>query len=101
MTAAQRSWWSWLVVAVIRVLGTASPRAEDGRDFAATFEIRDVAEAAGEVALTLTVEVANYSGDDVYHARVVIDESLNAGRTLGVFVPADIAYRRSARFSGA
>ena len=96
-----RSRWSLLVVAgLVGMLGTARPSAEDGRDFAGTFEISHAVEAAGKVSLTLTVEVVNYSGDDVYHARVVIDESVNVGQPLGAFVPADIAYRRGERFSG-
>ena len=54
-----------LALATVGYLG-----AKDGRDFAGFYDISDVTDLGEEVKLTLTVRVFNYSGTDVFGAKI-------------------------------
>jgi hypothetical protein len=75
-------------------------RAEDGRDFAAFYDLTNIVEASDTVYFTLSLQLFNFSGADVTGARVVIEGGPNPGSEAPSFLPLDIPYRSSRDLTG-
>jgi hypothetical protein len=60
--------------------------AEHGRDFSATYDLKDVSPAgADRVSVTLSLRLQNHSGADLADAEVSLEDKVPALRSLGVF----------------
>lgn len=88
------------ISAAVVWMACASPRAEEGRDFAGFYDVTNVVESAGNVYFTLSLQLFNYSGADVTGARVVIEGGPNPDPAAPSFPPVDIPYRTSGDLTG-
>jgi hypothetical protein len=75
------------LAAIALILLHVSPgRAADGRDFAGLFKVDNPTDAGdGQVQVTLTVQIFNYSGADVSNATVTLQDSINPGKDFGAY----------------
>jgi hypothetical protein len=74
--------------------------AEDGRDFAGSYEVTNVTDLGADIRVTLTVRVFNYSGSDVSNAEVTLEDSLRPGTDYSSYpTQITIADRQSVRIS--
>lgn len=95
-----------LTVLVAVLLVSAPPsHAIDGRDFAGLFRVDDITDiGGGQVRVSLTAQVFNYSGADVFNASVTLQDSINLGADFGAYsgtvsILADEAANLSSTFS--
>jgi|HubBroStandDraft_1064217.scaffolds.fasta_scaffold62692_2 hypothetical protein len=61
--------------------------AKDGRDFAGSYTLTNIAGQDGQVHATLTLQLFNYSGDDLKQAVVVVRSSEPGAGVLGTSAP--------------
>jgi|HubBroStandDraft_1064217.scaffolds.fasta_scaffold15022_3 hypothetical protein len=69
------------------LLLAAAGAAKDGRDFAGVYSLTNVAEQNGKIQATLTLQLFNYSGDDLEQAIVVVRGSNPGSDVLAAFAP--------------
>ncbi len=75
-------------------------QAENGRDFSAMYDFRDVVPVdAQHVSVRLALQIQNHSGADVYAARLTLRDGLLEFKTLGEFEPLTLAYHQVQRLS--
>jgi hypothetical protein len=78
------------VILTLMVAGlgpSQTARAEGGRDFSATYDVRDVSTIdPTHVFLTLVLRLQNHSGAAVSDAKIVLRDGLPRSKSLGSFV---------------
>ncbi len=94
MTGCQKS----LLAAALLLLVSAASWADNGRDFAAFFETKNVTPVGEDVILTFSVDLFNYSGEDVVGATVELRGFL-APETYASFPGVDVADRARVRLT--
>jgi hypothetical protein len=75
-------------------------KAVDGRDFTAAYRCDNQAEDGGQVSLTLTLVLTNYSGSDVSGATVVLENPTDLANPYASFGSVAVAAEDSTRLSG-
>jgi len=91
-----------LAVLIVALAALPSAFAENGRDFSASYDLRDVSPSgADHVRVTLSLRLQNHSGADVADAEVSLQDSVRAFKTLGVFAEhVSLANHEVAKLSG-
>jgi hypothetical protein len=76
-----------IVAAVVMTIATVPCAfAEHGRDFSASFDLKDVTPVgANRVSVTLNLRLQNHSGADIADAEVSLQDRMPALKSLGVF----------------
>jgi len=73
-------------VLIVTIMAQPATFAEHGRDFSASYDIKDVSlVGANEVSVTLNLRLQNHSGAEVADAEVSLQDSVPASKALGVF----------------
>ena len=76
-----------LALFALPVLFTVPAGAKDGRDFAGHYNLTNISEKDGQVELTLTLQLFNYSGADLKQAVVTIHAPHAVPGVLASFAP--------------
>jgi hypothetical protein len=76
-----------LALFALSILFTGPAGAKDGRDFAGHYSLTNVTEKSGEVELTLTLQLFNYSGADLKQAVVTVRAAHPVPGILASFAP--------------
>lgn len=71
----------------LTTLFTTPAGAKDGRDFAGYYSLTNVSENGGQVELTITMQLFNYSGADLQQAVVTVQSSAPGPNALCSFAP--------------
>jgi hypothetical protein len=75
-----------LAVLVVTIMAQRAAFAENGRDFSASYDLKDVSPvAANQVSVTLSLRLQNHSGADVADAEVSLQDIVQESSALGVF----------------
>jgi len=77
----------FLPVIIVTLLLAVSAAAKDGRDFAGFYSLSNAAEQDDQVRVTVTLQLFNYSGEDLTHAAVSLREAPPGAATLGTYAP--------------
>jgi hypothetical protein len=76
-----------LALFALSVLFTGPAGAKDGRDFAGHYSLTNATEKSGQVELTLTLQLFNYSGADLKQAVVTVRAPHPVPEVLASFAP--------------
>ena len=87
------------VLFLVVLLAAVAVLAENGRDFAGWYDMRNVTDLGDQVQVTITLRVFNFSGADVADATITLWDSVQPGVAYGSFPLASIAYRDNARLA--
>lgn len=97
-TRPSSGWFAGIVVCLLLCAALTS-LAEDGRDFAAMYEVSNANVGTDTVALTLTMRLFNYSRVDVADATVVLEDPSQPNGSFGSITGVAVRYRESVRLS--
>jgi len=87
------------VLFLVVLLAAVLVLAENGRDFAGWYDMRNVTDLGDQVQVTITLRVFNFSGADVTDATITLWDSVQPGVAYGSFPLVSIAYRDNARLT--
>lgn len=89
----------WLagIVVCLSLCAALTSLAEDGRDFAAMYEVSNANVGTDTVALTLTMRLFNYSRVDVADATVVLEDPSQPNGSFGSIPGVTVRYREDVR----
>jgi hypothetical protein len=73
--------------------GTGPAPAENGRDFAGSYEITNLTDWGEDLSLTLTLRIFNYSGADVTDVQLTLNDPLLFDQVYADLGVIDVVYR--------
>src|SRR5580700_1805184 len=85
LTSSSRA--GMLALFALTTLFTAPAGAKDGRDFSGHYSLTNVIDKGGQVELTLTLQVFNYSGADLKQSVITLRPSPPVPGVLANFAP--------------
>ncbi len=94
-----RSRYQLLVGLAVTLLAGVAGWAEDGRDFAAFYDVTNPVEVGEEVVLSFSAEVFNYSGEDIVGSAVELRGQSRPETVYASFPAVDVADRGHIRLT--
>lgn len=97
MKTRPNSRWIVGIFACLLLCPALTSLAEDGRDFAAMYEVSNANVGTDTVALTLTMRLYNYSRVDVTSGTVVLEDPSQSNGSFGSITGISVRYREDVR----